>query len=65
MMRARKPVKLPCKQIFAMAREVAQQYGLRAVPYAAIRFMYDAPFPLPIHTCGENGELWVDKYYIA
>lgn len=61
----KKPIALPCKQITAIADCTARRYGLRSVTYAVVRAMYDAAIPLPIHTCCVEGDLWVDKFYVA
>ena len=65
MMRNKLPQALPCLQITGLAAQVAEKYGLRPVPYSALRRVYDTRFPLPMQTRSPNGQMWVDRYYIA
>ena len=65
MMRNKLPQALPCLQITGLAAQVAEKYGLRPVPYSALRRVYDTRFPLPVQTRSPNGQMWVDRYYIA
>ena len=60
-----KPQALPCLQIADLSEQIAETYGLRAVPYSALRRMYDTRFPLPLQTRSPSGQMWVDRYYIA
>ena len=60
-----KPQALPCLQITGLAAQIAEKYGLRPVPYSALRRVYDTRFPLPVQTRSPNGQMWVDRYYIA
>ena len=60
-----KPQALPCLQITDLAAQIAEKYGLRPVPYSALRRVYDTRFPLPVQTHSPNGQMWVDRYYIA
>ena len=50
MMRNKLPQALPCLQITGLAAQVAEKYGLRPVPYSALRRVYDTRFPLPVQT---------------
>ena len=45
-----KPQALPCLQITGLAAQIAEKYGLRPVPYSALRRVYDTRFPLPVQT---------------
>ena len=65
MMRNKLPQALPCLQITGLAAQVAEKYDLRPVPYSALRRVYDTHFPLPVQTLSPNGQMWVDRYYIA
>ena len=65
MMRNKLPQALPCLQITGLAAQVAEKYDLRPVPYSALRRVYDTRFPLPVQTRSPNGQMWVDRYYIA
>ena len=65
MMRNKLPQALPCLQITGLAAQIAEKYGLRPVPYSALRRVYDTRFPLPVQTRSPNGQMWVDRYYIA
>ena len=65
MMRNKLPQALPCLQITGLAAQVAEKYGLRPVPYSALRRVYDTRFPLPVQTRSPNGQMWVDRYYIV
>ena len=65
MMRNKLPQALPCLQITGLAAQVAEKYGLRPVPYSALRRVYDTHFPLPVQTLSPNGQMWVDRYYMC
>ena len=64
-MMGNKPQALPCLQITELSAQIAEKYGLRPVPYSALRRVYDTRFPLPVQTRSPNGQMWVDRYYIA
>ena len=61
----RNPRALSCRQIIALADAVVRKHGLKRVEHAAVRRMYDARMPMPLITRCVDGELWVDKYYVA
>ena len=54
-----------CSHIQRLAEYVAAEYGLPRVDRALVRRMYAQATPIPISLENENGQLWVDKYYLA
>lgn len=56
---------LGCSHIQRLAEYVAAEYGLPRVDRKHVRRMYAQATPIPITLENENGQLWVDKYYLA
>ena len=56
---------LDCSHIQRLAEYVAAEYGLPRVDRKHVRRMYAQATPIPITLENENGQLWVDKYYLA
>lgn len=56
---------LGCSHIQRLAEYVAAEYGLPRVDRKHVRRMYAQATPIPISLENENGQLWVDKYYLA
>ncbi len=61
----REPLALSCRRIMILADVVALRYGLKKVERRDVRWMYDSRVPMPVITRCAEGDLWVDKYYIA
>lgn len=56
---------LGCSHIQRLAEYVAAEYGLPRVDRKRLRRIYAQATPIPITLENENGQLWVDKYYLA
>ncbi len=64
-MSAREIASLNSLQVYNLAKEVAEKYGLRRPDYAVLRKEMFGKYPQPVILDSHNGRLWVDRFYVA